>query len=187
MSVKLIILGLLMGGDKHPYQMQHFIKERKMDKFIKLYKGSLYYAVDQLKQDGFIEIAEIVKEDKRPDKTLYRITGAGKKEFHSLLLEQFSCTEQYYDPLYPAVIFTRYGDKRKIAEIIGGKINYALNKIRFLENMFEERRDVISLPAQYIYISQIEHAKTELKVLKIFQDDIINGDIKWVPQDTADE
>lgn len=179
MSVKLIILGLLMSGDKHPYEMQHFVNERRIDKLIKFYKGSLYYAVDQLKKSNFIEVVEIIKEDKRPDKTVYRITDAGKIEFQNLLLEQFSKAEQYYDPLYSAVIFARFGDKQKITEIISGKISFVTKKIEFLEKMFKERDDLISPPAHYIYISQIEHAKTELKVLQCFQDDIEKGNIEW--------
>lgn len=187
MSVKLIILGLLMSGDKHPYEMQHFVKERRIDKLIKLYKGSLYYAVDQLKQSGFIEVVEIIKEDKRPDKTVYKITYAGKMKFQDLLLEQFSKEEQYYDPLYSAVMFARYGDKSKIEETIIQKINYVTKKIKVLENMFEERRNAIARPAHYIYISQIEHARTDLNILQSFLDDTIKGNIEWVSPDTVHE
>jgi len=184
MSVKLIILGLLMSGDKHPYEMQHFVTERKMDKLVKLYKGSLYYAVDQLKQKGLIEVVEVVKEDKRPDKTVYTITDAGRMEFHDLLMEQFSKEEQFYDPLYTAVIFARYGDKVKIIEVIDRKINAIRKKIGVLENMFAERRDGISRPAHYIYISQIEYATTGLKLIQSFREDIVNGNINWVSSDS---
>jgi len=180
MSVKLIILGLLMSGDKHPYEMQHFLNERGIDKLVKLYKGSLYYSVDQLKQENFIEVVEVIKEERRPDKTVYRITDAGKLKFQDLLLEQFSKAEQYYDPLYSAVIFARYGDKQTILKIMNQKINYATKKIKFLETAIEERQGRISPPAHYIYISQIEHAKTELKILKNFLNDAVNDKLNWV-------
>ena len=42
MSMKLVILGLLLEGDKHPYEVQHIMKERQMDCYIKYAKGSLY-------------------------------------------------------------------------------------------------------------------------------------------------
>jgi DNA-binding PadR family transcriptional regulator len=48
MSMKLVILGILTEGEKHPYEIQHIMKEREMDLYIKLQKGSLYYAVEQL-------------------------------------------------------------------------------------------------------------------------------------------
>jgi DNA-binding PadR family transcriptional regulator len=42
---EVVILGLLMEGDKHPYEMQQVMQERHMEHYIKLAKGSLYYAV----------------------------------------------------------------------------------------------------------------------------------------------
>lgn len=38
MSMKLVILGLLLEGDKHPYEVQHIMKERQMDCYIKYAK-----------------------------------------------------------------------------------------------------------------------------------------------------
>ncbi len=35
MSMRLVILGLLMEGEKHPYEIQQLMKERSMDKYIK--------------------------------------------------------------------------------------------------------------------------------------------------------
>ena len=52
MSMKLVILGLLLEGDKHPYEVQHIMKERQMDCYIKYAKGSLYYAFEQLEKQG---------------------------------------------------------------------------------------------------------------------------------------
>ncbi|NPV90987.1 MAG: PadR family transcriptional regulator [Firmicutes bacterium] len=179
MSVKLIILGLLMNGDKHPYEMQHFFNERRMDKLMKFYKGSLYYTVDQLREKGLIEVVEVVREEKRPDRTIYTITEAGRREFQELLLEQFSKEEQFYDPLYPAVIFARYGDQEKIQEVVDQKISATGEKIKYLEDMFEKRRGAISRPAHYIYLSLIEYASTELKLLRTFREDILKGGIQW--------
>ena len=56
MSMKLVILGLLLEGDKHPYEVQHIMKERQMDCYIKYAKGSLYYAFEQLEKQGAIHI-----------------------------------------------------------------------------------------------------------------------------------
>ncbi len=40
MSIKLLILGLLMEGEKHPYEVQQVVKQRGMDCYIKYAKGS---------------------------------------------------------------------------------------------------------------------------------------------------
>jgi DNA-binding PadR family transcriptional regulator len=173
MSVRLVILGLLMGGEKHPYEMQHILKVRQMEKYIKFYEGSLYYAVEQLTKDGFIEVSGVVKEDRRPDKTVYKITGVGRREFQELLMKQFATEERFYDPVYTALIFAGYGDSGKIADIIGKRIQNAENRIEMLEKLYEERGPVIPRSAQYIYIGFIGQARAKLKWLRDLRNDAL--------------
>ena len=75
MSMKLVILGLLLRRDKHPYEVQHIMKERQMDCYIKYAKGSLYYAFEQLEKQGAIRVTTIVRDTNRPDKTIFHITN----------------------------------------------------------------------------------------------------------------
>lgn len=88
MSMKLLILGLLLERDMHPYEITLVMKERTMDQFIKLQMGSLYYAVDKLAEGGHIEAVEIIRSADRPDKTIYRITDKGKELMEQLILQQ---------------------------------------------------------------------------------------------------
>ena len=60
MSMKLVILGLLLEGDKHPYEVQHIMKERQMDCYIKYAKGSLYDAFEKVERQDAIRVATIV-------------------------------------------------------------------------------------------------------------------------------
>ena len=172
MSVKLVILGLLMGGEKHPYEMQHIVKMRKVDKFISLYKGSIYYAVEQLKEEGLIEVAEVIREEKYPDKKVYRITERGKDAFYQLMEEQFAKQEQFYDPLYTALIFAKYCDPTKIIGLLEQKICYMEKKIEVLESSFSESKTTIPPTAQYIYTGLIAHAKTDLEWLRRVSEDV---------------
>ncbi|TGU84544.1 PadR family transcriptional regulator, partial [Mesorhizobium sp. M00.F.Ca.ET.186.01.1.1] len=80
MSLKLLILGLLMEGEKHPYEIQQQVKTRGIDCYVKYAKGSLYYAINQLEKGGMIEITQVIRESNRPDKTMYRITKTGEAE-----------------------------------------------------------------------------------------------------------
>jgi DNA-binding PadR family transcriptional regulator len=137
-----------------------------MDKFVSLYKGSLYYAVDQLKNEGLIEVAQIIKEEKRPDKTAYKITEAGKREFQELLMAQMAKTEQHYDPLYTALIFARYGDSQRIAEIILQKIRGVETKIESIEKVLTELPTTLPRSVHYIYRGLLETAKAEAKWLQ---------------------
>lgn len=50
MSMKLVILGLLMEKESHPYEIKQTMMEREMHHYIKMRDGSLYYAIEQLKK-----------------------------------------------------------------------------------------------------------------------------------------
>lgn len=118
MSMKLVILGLLLEGDKHPYEVQHIMKERQMDCYIKYAKGSLYYAFEQLEKQGAIRVTTIVRDTNRPDKTIFHITDEGKRLFHTLLLKQFEAKNQIYKPIYSALSFAHFGDDQELVPIL---------------------------------------------------------------------
>lgn len=100
MSVKLVILGLLMEGNKHPYEIQQTINERQMKHYIKLASGSLYYAFDTLEKDQLVKVVDVIRETNRPEKTVYSITDAGKEEFERLYFEQLLKKEHMHRPVY---------------------------------------------------------------------------------------
>jgi len=117
-SAKLIILGMLMEGEKHPYEIQQIMDTRNMNRYIKLPKGSLYYAFEHLQKGGYIEVSGVFKDSARPDRTVYRITETGREKFHELLIKQYAVQEEYFNPLYAALAFARFSNKDEIAPIL---------------------------------------------------------------------
>ncbi|GFN30826.1 PadR family transcriptional regulator [Paenibacillus xylaniclasticus] len=123
-SMKLLILGLLMEGDKHPYEIRQTIKARSWDESFKLRDGSLYYAVDQLREDGLIEAAKVVPVpgDNRPDKTIFRITDQGKTIFQKMLHKQLRQQAYPQHPVFMALPFIRHGDPDTIISLLEAQI-----------------------------------------------------------------
>jgi DNA-binding PadR family transcriptional regulator len=74
----LSILELLDERPMHPYELASTMRERHHDEFIRLNFGSLYHTVDSLERSGWIESVEREKEGRRPERTIYRLTDAGK-------------------------------------------------------------------------------------------------------------
>jgi DNA-binding PadR family transcriptional regulator len=175
MSVKLIILGLLMGEERHPYEIQQIMKERYMDKYIKFQKGSLYYAVEQLEKNGFIEVADIKKESNRPEKTIYRITTSGKEELQNCLLEQLSAFEHFYHPIYAALAFAKYADQAEVAALLKRRIEKVENEISIMNIFYQEHISFVSRATLYIIVSYIERSKLELKWLIKLRNDALDG------------
>lgn len=141
MSMKLLILGLLMEGDLHPYEIRKIIKARSWDEHFKLRDGSLYYAVDALRAGGLIEPAEIVPApgEGRPDKTIYRITESGQDAFFELLYAQFEQGSGVPHPFFFALPFVRYADPVRIEALIRKQLDASEQRVARLQSVLAQK------------------------------------------------
>ena len=74
----LAVLSLLVEKPMHPYEMSSTMRERVKEASIKLNYGSLYSVVDSLQRHHLIEVQETIREGRRPERTVYAITEAGR-------------------------------------------------------------------------------------------------------------
>ena len=74
----LSVLELLHERPMHPYELAATMRARHHDEFIRLNFGSLYHTVDSLERDGWIVPVEKEKEGRRPERTIYQLTDAGR-------------------------------------------------------------------------------------------------------------
>ena len=142
MSMKLAILGLPLEGDHHPYEIRIKMKDRGMDQYTKLQMGSLYYAVDRLAEDGYIEAVETIQSDSRPDKTIYRITDAGRKLL-SNRRKKFRDIEPVHHPLYIAPPFSRHADPAVLAPILQSRIREAEHRVNQAYQLYVEHQHIV--------------------------------------------
>jgi len=77
----LAVLTLLAEKPMHPYEMSSTLRERAKEQSVKLNYGSLYSVVESLVRHKLIEVRETVREGKRPERTIYALTDAGRIEF----------------------------------------------------------------------------------------------------------
>lgn len=85
-TIDLIVLGMLTDQDLSAYDMQKLVEYRNISKWVKVSTPSIYKKVLQLEEKGLIK-SIAVKEGKMPEKAVYSLTDAGKKEFEALMLE----------------------------------------------------------------------------------------------------
>jgi DNA-binding PadR family transcriptional regulator len=76
----LAVLTLLDERPMHPYEMSTTLKERHKGDSIRLNYGSLYSIVEALRRGGLIDAQETSREGRRPERTVYAITPAGRVE-----------------------------------------------------------------------------------------------------------
>jgi DNA-binding PadR family transcriptional regulator len=71
-------LALLCERPMHPYEMYRLMIERRGDRVVKVRPGSLYHAVDRMAADALVEATGTDRNGARPERTIYRITDAGR-------------------------------------------------------------------------------------------------------------
>lgn len=77
----LATLELLHEGPKHPYDIHQTMRDRHVDRLVKLTAGTLYHTIDRLARDGLVEMVETSREGRRPERTTYRLTEPGRDAF----------------------------------------------------------------------------------------------------------
>jgi DNA-binding PadR family transcriptional regulator len=83
----LAVLACLAERPMHPYEMAATMRSRGQDASIRLNYGSLYGVVEGLSKRGLIDEHEVIREGRRPERTVYRITDAGRTELADWLAE----------------------------------------------------------------------------------------------------
>jgi len=83
----LAILSYLTQRPMHPYELSRTLRENDDVRSIKFNHGSLYMVVGQLARAGFIAELETSREGQRPERTVYALTDAGRRELRDWLSE----------------------------------------------------------------------------------------------------
>ena len=71
----------------HPYDMASVIRSRGKEGSMEIKWGTLYTVVESLERHGFITAIQTVREGRRPERTVYAATDAGRTELRDWLRE----------------------------------------------------------------------------------------------------
>ena len=74
----LVVLVQLFERPMHPYEMVSTLRTRHKEESIKLRVGSLYTVIQLLLRDGLIAAREPARHGRRPERTVYSLTAAGR-------------------------------------------------------------------------------------------------------------
>ena len=99
----LAVLVSLTERPMHPYEMATTMRSEGKERSIKLNYGSLYTVVNNLARHGLIEAVEAGREGRRPERTVYRITDAGRKEIDDWMAELVAVPVKEY-PQFEAAL-----------------------------------------------------------------------------------
>ncbi|HKS47671.1 MAG TPA: PadR family transcriptional regulator [Amycolatopsis sp.] len=102
-TLAMAILELLHERPMHPYEMTQLMRERRVDRRVKLRPGSLYHTVERLETQGLIEVVGTQRQGRRPERTVYAMTDQGRDTFAAQTREMLSTLAQDYTA-YPVAL-----------------------------------------------------------------------------------
>jgi DNA-binding PadR family transcriptional regulator len=101
----LAVLVSLAERPMHPYEVGTVLRQRAKHESVKLNYGSLYGVVDSLERRGLITPHETVREGRRPERTVYEITDAGRIEMTDWLTDLLTTPTKEYPQFEAALCF----------------------------------------------------------------------------------
>lgn len=123
----LAVLACLRERPMHPYEIAATLRQRAKHESIKLNYGSLYGVVAALARDGMVEEADTEREGRRPERTIYRLSEAGRLEFVDWLGEllrrpvkeytQFEAALSLLAGLPPAAVVALLAERARLMEM----------------------------------------------------------------------
>jgi len=129
----LAVMALLFERPMHPYEMVSTMRERHKHESVRLRYSSLYSVVEALEREALISPLETLREGRRPERTVYGITDAGRIEFLSWLRELLSVPVKEYTQFAAGLSFMAALPPEEVATLLG-------DRVHLLEEEVEEMR-----------------------------------------------
>jgi DNA-binding PadR family transcriptional regulator len=172
----LAILVLLFERPMHPYEMATTMRERHKESSIKLNYGSLYTVIEQLLRAEFIAVREVLKEGKRPEKTVYELTAAGEVELIDWMRELVSSPVKEYPVFEAALSLLPVLPPEEVMELLDirlGLLRKALDDIAQEERLCREMKlpRLFSLESEYFKAMTLAEQKFSKDLLADLRQD----------------
>ncbi len=167
MSVRLVILGLLGERPLYGYEIKQII-EQYMGDWTSIAFGSIYFALDKLSEEGFVEKVAVEQAGHRPSRSVYKITGAGRSEFMRLLRATWVDVERAYFSLDICLFFFRALPLEDVKGYLQGRVAAMHATLEYLHQHRTEQLAKADIPrlAEGIFDHTVFHVQAELSWLE---------------------
>jgi DNA-binding PadR family transcriptional regulator len=118
----LAVLSYLTQGPMHPYQLSRTLRDNGDERSIKFNHGSLYMVVRQLAKAGLIAEVETTRVGQRPERTVYGLTDAGRRELRDWLRELVAEPQHEYPHFVAALSLIGALPPDEVVELMRGRL-----------------------------------------------------------------
>ena len=177
----LAVLALLAERPTHPYELDFLMRSRGLTETIKLNRGSLYTVVETLQRDELIVPQEVQREGRRPERTVYALTEAGRTRFVTWHRELMSKPAKEYTQFAAALTFIAHLSPTEaiaLLEIRASRLESEIEERRFRLDAIEQR---LSVPRLFLIEEEFALTQREAEARWVRQiiGEIADGTLTW--------
>ena len=116
-STRLLVLGAVReAGTVHGYDLRRELLSWGAEEWANVSPGSIYNALNTLVREGMLEVAGTDRQGGRPERTTYRLTADGEKEFQGLLRDNLRRSRLPNHPLLAGLAFIPFLPRDELVE-----------------------------------------------------------------------
>lgn len=163
----------------HPYRMQRLIKERGKDEVINVaQRASLYQTIRRLDREGLISARQTIRDDKRPERTVYEVTDRGREILVEWMREILSKPGMEYPEFPAAVSFLPVLAPEDVLRQLELRAQAIAAE---LDRSAELLKQAVAVPRLFLLESEYLRAvqATELAWLRTVVEDLRAGRLTW--------
>lgn len=152
----LAVMALLYERPMHPYEMVSTMRERGKHESVRLRYSSLYSVVGALEREGLISPRKTVRKGRRPERTVYGITGEGREEFLAWLRELISEPVKEYTQFAAGLSFIAALPPDEAAGLLDDRVRLLEEEVGETRSRLEEAAERLGLPRLFLIESEHE-------------------------------
>jgi DNA-binding PadR family transcriptional regulator len=177
----LTVLVFLRLKPMHPYELQSVIKVTHKEDFLQLKPGSLYNSIDRLLEAELIEVAETSRAGRRPERTVYRITKAGRQEMIKWLRELLEKPGPDTTWFYAALSFLPAIEARETAKQLQKRVQHLQREVETYKQVLTDLVPRIGrlplIEVEYVLAMRSAEREWVEQIIK----DLNTGKLDWNP------
>jgi DNA-binding PadR family transcriptional regulator len=165
MDLRLVIMGLLMQGPTHGYDLKQTL-EKELNPFLEVSSAPLYYTLKKLEQEGLLTKWSTVS-GRRPMKYVYSLTAKGQEEIKELLLKNITYLHRPSFNLDISLYFLNFLDPQDVVETLKGRLRESRKLKYLLQRQKKKLESDATRRREYIIIAHnIRFTEAEMEFVK---------------------